>query len=56
MTVDPTISVGIATVAGLVLIAVRSNRNDQHPYISAFSWMSALTLLVWTVMVWLATK
>jgi hypothetical protein len=56
MKIDPTLYAAIAIVAALALVAVRSNRNDKHPYVSAFSWMSALTLLVWTVMVWFATK
>jgi hypothetical protein len=53
---DPTIYAALAIVAALILLAVRSNRHDKHPAISAFSWMSAITVFVWTVMVWLTAK
>jgi hypothetical protein len=53
---DLTIFAALAIVAALILLAVRSNRHDKHPAISAFSWMSAITVLVWIVMVWLAEK
>jgi hypothetical protein len=53
---DPTIYAGLAIVATLILLAVRSNRHDRHPGISAFSWMSAATVFVWTVMIWLTAK
>jgi bacteriorhodopsin len=56
MKVDPTLYAAIAIVAALVLIAVRSNRKDKHPAISAFAWICAITVFVWTAMVWLATK
>jgi hypothetical protein len=44
-----------AIVAALIFLAVKSNRKDKHPAISAFAWMSAITVFVWAVMVWLAT-
>jgi hypothetical protein len=53
---DPRIFLAIAVVAALIFLAVRSNRNDKHPAISAFAWTSAVTMFVWTVLVWLTAK
>jgi hypothetical protein len=56
MRADPTIFLAIAIVAALIFLAVRSNRNDKHPAISAFAWISAITVFVWAVLVWLTAK
>jgi hypothetical protein len=53
---DLTIYLTIGIVTALILIAVRVNRDDEHPTISAFLWICAITLFVWAIMVWLATK
>jgi hypothetical protein len=53
---DPTIYLAIAIVGALIFLAVRSNRNDKHPAISAFAWICAITVFVWAVMVWLVTN
>jgi hypothetical protein len=53
---DPRIFLAIAIVAALVVLAVRSNRNDKRPAISAFAWTSAITVFVWIVSVWLTAK
>jgi hypothetical protein len=53
---DPTIYVGWLIVAAFVVLAVGSNRNQKHPVVSAFGWMGAITVLLWTGMVWFATK
>jgi hypothetical protein len=42
----------IATVAALMLLGVKLNRNDRHPILGAFLWICALTLLVWGLMIW----
>jgi hypothetical protein len=50
---DPTIYLAIAVVGALSFLAVRVNRNDKHPAISAFAWICAITVFVWAVMGWL---
>jgi hypothetical protein len=45
---------GFAVVAALAVLAIRVNRSDGHPAISAALWLVALTLLAWTCLVWIA--
>ena len=46
----------LASVIAMVLIAMRVNRSDKHPSLGAFLWVFAITLLVWGVMVTIATS
>jgi hypothetical protein len=45
-----------SVVAVLILLAVRANRNDRHPMMSAFLWALAITVFVWGALVWLTSS
>ena len=41
----------LAIVVALMLLAGKANHNDKHPGVAAFLWMSAITVLVWFILV-----
>jgi hypothetical protein len=51
-----TILVVLMGVIAMILIAMRVNRDGKHPTLGALLWICAVTLLVWGVMVTVATS
>ncbi len=43
----------LAVVAVLAWFAIRINRDDRHPGVSAALWILVFVLLAWTGLIWL---
>jgi hypothetical protein len=47
-----TAAAAFAFAAALVATAVRINRNDGHPTLSGLFWACAMTIAVWSMLLW----
>jgi hypothetical protein len=47
-----TAAAAFAFAAALMVAAAKMNRNDGHPTLSALFWACAVTIVVWSTLLW----